>query len=157
MKQLLRVVFSALMAFAVCGLVPAGAGAANVGTADEAVAMVKKAAAYIAANGREKAFAEISNPSGQFKDRDLYIAVLDKTGLTLAHGGNGKLIGKPMAELKDVDDKYFIKAFLDVAATKGSGWVDYKWPNPVSKVIEKKSTYVEKAGDLVIICGIYKG
>lgn len=131
--------------------------AANVGSADEAVAMVKKAAAYIAANGRDKAFAEISNPSGLFKDRDLYIAVLDQKGVTLAHGGNPKLIGKPMIDLKDVDDKHFIKAFLDVAATKGSGWVDYKWPNPVSKAIEKKSTYVEKAGDLVIICGIYKG
>ncbi|MYN08489.1 cache domain-containing protein [Pseudoduganella aquatica] len=153
MKQLFRVVFAALLA---CSLVQ-GASAANVGTADEAVAMVKKAAAYIAANGKDKAFAEISNPSGQFKDRDLYIAVLDKTGLTLAHGGNPKLIGKSMIDLKDVDDKHFIKAFLDVAATKGSGWVDYKWPNPVSKAIEKKSTYVEKTGDLVIICGIYKG
>jgi signal transduction histidine kinase len=153
MKQLFRIVFAALLA---CSLVQ-GASAANVGTADEAVAMVKKAAAYIAANGKDKAFAEISNPSGQFKDRDLYIAVLDKTGLTLAHGGNPKLIGKSMIDLKDVDDKHFIKAFLDVDATKGSGWVDYKWPNPVSKAIEKKSTYVEKAGDLVIICGIYKG
>lgn len=153
MKQLFRVVFAALLA---CSFMQ-GASAANVGTADEAVAMVKKAAAYIAAHGKDKAFAEINNPSGQFKDRDLYIAVLDTKGVTLAHGGNAKLIGKPMIDLKDVDDKHFIKAFLDVAATKGSGWVDYKWPNPVSKAIEKKSTYVEKAGDLVIICGIYKG
>ena len=154
MKQLFRLVFGAVLA---CSLVQGSSAAANVGTADEAVAMVKKAAAFIAANGKEKAFAEISNPAGQFKDRDLYIAVLDKTGVTLAHGGNAKLIGKSMIDLKDRDDKYFIKAFLDVAATKGSGWVDYKWPNPVSKVIEQKSTYVEKAGDLVIICGIYKG
>ena len=154
MKQLFRLVFAAVLA---CSLVQGSSAAANVGTADEAVAVVKKAAAFIAANGKEKAFAEISNPAGQFKDRDLYIAVLDKTGVTLAHGGNAKLIGKSMIDLKDRDDKYFIKAFLDVAATKGSGWVDYKWPNPVSKVIEQKSTYVEKAGDLVIICGIYKG
>lgn len=154
MKQLFRIIFAAVLA---CSLVPGSSAAANVGTADEAVAMVKKAAAYIAANGKEKAFADISNPAGQFKDRDLYIAVLDKNGVTLAHGGNAKLIGKSMIDLKDRDDKYFIKAFLDIAATKGSGWVDYKWPNPVSKVIEQKSTYVEKAGDLVIICGIYKG
>lgn len=133
------------------------ASAADVGTADEAVAMVKKAIAYISTNGKEKAFAEFNNPAGQFKDRDLYIAVLDKGGVTLAHGGNPKLIGKSMIDLKDVDDKHFIRAFLDVAGAKGSGWVDYKWPNPVSKAIEKKSTYVEKAGDLVVICGIYKG
>lgn len=64
--------------------------------------------------------------------------MLDKPAPTLAQGGNPKLSGKSMIDLKDVDDKHFIKAFLDVAATK-------------------KSTYVEKAGDLVIMCGIYKG
>ncbi|MES2261379.1 MAG: cache domain-containing protein [Pseudomonadota bacterium] len=153
MKMLFRAL--AALLFACC--MGQAAAAANVGTADEAVAMVKKAIAYLNANGKDKAFAEFNNPNGQFKDRDLYIAVLDANGMTLAHGGNAKLIGKQMIDLKDVDDKFFIKSFLDVARTKGSGWVDYKWPNPVSKVMEKKSTYVERAGDLVFICGIYKG
>jgi len=45
--------------------------AADQGTKEEAVAMVKKAIDYIKANGNEKAFAEFSNPKGQFVDRDL--------------------------------------------------------------------------------------
>jgi cytochrome c len=44
-------------------------------TKDEAVAMVKKAVAYIKAEGPDKAYKEISNPSGQFVERDLYIVV----------------------------------------------------------------------------------
>lgn len=122
-----------------------------------AVAMVKKAVAYLKTHGAEKAYAEFSNPAGQFKDRDLYIAVLDVKGVVLAHGDNAKLVGKATIELKDVDGTYFIKKFLEVAHSKGSGWVDYKWPNPISKVIEQKSTYVERAGDVVITCGAYKG
>lgn len=131
--------------------------AADKGTAEQAVAMVKKAAAYINGNGKEKGFAEINSPSGQFKDRDLYVAVLDFDAMTLAHGGNPRMVGKNMMAMKDADGKPFIKQFLDVAKSKGSGWVDYKWPNPVTKAIEQKSTYVEKVGDMVLICGIYKG
>jgi hypothetical protein len=47
------------------------------GTAAEAEAMVKKAIAYLKANGKDKAFAEFSNPKGQFVDRDLYVTVYD--------------------------------------------------------------------------------
>ena len=130
---------------------------ADRGSAAEATAMVKKAAAFINANGKDKGFAEINNPSGQFKDRDLYVAVLDLKAVTLAHGGNPKLVGKDMIEMKDADGKLFIKQFIEVANSKGSGWVDYKWPNPVTKAIEGKSTYVEKIGDMIVICGIYKG
>ena len=130
--------------------------AADNGSAEEATALVKKAVAYLKANGREKAFAEFNSPSGQFKDRDLYIFINDMNGKMWAQGANPKLIGKNLIDIKDVDGKYFIKDFIELAGTKGKGWVDYKWPNPVSKAVEQKSTYVEKVDDLVIGCGIYK-
>lgn len=130
--------------------------AADKGSAAEATALVKKAVAYMKANGKEKAFAEFSNPNGQFKDRDLYIAVNDMNGKMLAHGANPKLIDKNLIDLKDAEGKYFIKSFVDLAGSKGNGWVDYKWPNPVTKAIEQKSSYIEKVDDMVFICGIYK-
>lgn len=49
--------------------------AAEFGTAAEAEAMVKKAVAFIKSQGKDKAFAEISNPKGKFIDRDLYIFI----------------------------------------------------------------------------------
>jgi cytochrome c len=126
------------------------------GTAKEAQTLVEKGMAYIKANGKEKAFAEFTDTKGKFIDRDLYIFVVDFKGLTLAHGGNPKLVGKDMSELKDSDGKFFIKAFIELAKTKGSGWVDYKWQNPVTKNIEPKSTYIQRYEDYFLGCGIYK-
>jgi signal transduction histidine kinase len=126
------------------------------GTANEAKGLVEKAAAYVKAEGKEKAFAEFSNPSGKFVDRDLYIFTVDFNGLTLAHGGNAKLVGKNMLELKDADGEFFIKKFIELAKTKGTGWVDYKWVNPVTKKIEPKSTYIQKMDEYFLGCGIYK-
>lgn len=130
--------------------------AAEKGSAEEATALVKKAVAYLNANGKEKAFAEFSNPTGSFVDRDLYIMASDLHGMTLAHGANPKLVGKNMFELKDADGKFFVKSMNETAQTKGKGWNDYKWPNPITKAIEPKSTYFERVGDVVIACGIYK-
>lgn len=130
--------------------------ASEKGTADDAKALVTKAVNYLHANGKEKAFAEFDNPKGQFIDRDLYIFVIDASGKMLAHGTNPRLIGKTLNDLKDPDGKFIIKELIQVANTKGKGWVDYKWPNPVSKAIEPKSTYIEKVGDVLIACGIYK-
>lgn len=130
--------------------------AAEIATAKEAEAMVKKAAAYIKANGREKGFAEINNPKGKFTSKDLYITVYDLNGKCLAHGQNSKMIGKDLIELKDADGKRFIKERMEVARSKGKGWQDYKHTNPLTKAIDEKSTYFEKHDDLVIAGGIYK-
>jgi cytochrome c len=130
--------------------------AADHATADEAVAMVKKVIAYIKANGKDKAIAEI-NSQKMFLDRDLYVSIGDANGLSLANGGNPRMAGKNLLELRDVEGKPFVKEGTEILKAKESGWVDYKWPNPVSKQIEQKSMYFEKAGDLVISAGVYKG
>ena len=132
------------------------AQSAEIGTAAEAEAMVKKAAAYIKANGKDKGFAEISNPQGPFKDRDLYVVVYDLNGKCLAHGQNPKMAGKDLIEMKDPDGKAFVKERVELAKTKDKFWQDYKFTNPVSKKVEPKSMYMEKHGDMLIGCGIYK-
>lgn len=149
--------FSVLMLCS-AGFVPLSASAAaDRGTAEEASVLVKKGIAYLKANGPEKAYAAFNDPAGQFVDRDLYLFVFDMSGKTLAHGANKKLLDKNLIELKDANGKTFIKEFLEVANKKGSGWIDYKWPHPVTKAIENKSSYVEKLPDNTIIgVGIYK-
>jgi signal transduction histidine kinase len=124
-------------------------------TADEAKAMVGKSAAFMKANGKDKAFKEFTEGT-QFKKDDLYVFVIDMKGMTLAHGGNPKLVGKDMSGLKDADGKFFIKDMIDGATAKGSGWSDYKWTNPVTKKIDPKSTYFQKVDDVILGCGIYK-
>lgn len=141
-----------------CVLV-AGAGvaaAADMGTKDEAVAMVKKAVGFIKANGAEKAYAEFSNPKGQFVDRDLYIAVYDMNGKCLAHGANAKMIGRDLLDNKDVDGKEFVKERVEMMKKDPSGWQDYKFRNPTSNQVEPKSMYIERVNDVIVGCGIYK-
>lgn len=132
--------------------------AAERGTAQECVALAKKGIAAYKANGPEKTFAEI-NETKKFAEKDLYLFVgTIKPGPNLAHGANPKLVGKEgLTDLRDVDGKYFVREFSEVANGKeGKGWVDYKWPNPVTKAVEQKSTYVERVDNLFFACGIYK-
>jgi cytochrome c len=138
-------------------LAAGAAAAADRASPEEATAMVKKAIAYMKEAGKDKAFAEFANPANsQFHDRDLYIFVYDLNGNNVAHGNNPKMVGKNLLEMKDNDGKFIIKGFIDVANTKGKGWVDYKWPNPVTKAVESKSSYVEKVDNLIVGAGIYK-
>ena len=133
------------------------AHAADQGTAAEAEAMVKKAVAFIKANGADKSYEEFTNGKS-FKDRDLYIIVYDLNGKNLAQGANPKLVGKDLMGLKDPDGKPIIKMFVDLAKEKGKGWVEgYKFMNPVSQKIEGKAMYLERVGDTLVGCGIYKG
>ncbi|MCX8022038.1 MAG: cache domain-containing protein [Syntrophorhabdaceae bacterium] len=126
------------------------------GTPAEAEAMVKKAIAFYKANGKDKAFSEISNPQGQFVKDDLYIFVYDMNGKCMAHGFNKAMIGKDLKEMKDPDGVYFVKERIELAKTKGKGWQDYKFTNPGTKKIEKKTAYIEKVDDYIFGCGAYK-
>jgi signal transduction histidine kinase len=130
--------------------------AAEFGTAAEAEAMVKKAIQLIKAEGKDKAFAEINNPKGKFIDRDLYIFVYDMDGKCVAHGFNQKMIGKELIEIRDSDGKLYVKERVEIAKTKGKGWQDYKFTDPITKKIEPKSAYIEKVENLIVGCGVYK-
>ena len=125
-------------------------------TKDDAVATVKKGIAFIKANGKDKGYAEVSNKEGQFIDRDLYLVVYGLDGTVRAHGANGKMVGKNLIDLKDVDGKPFVKERVELAQSKGTFWQDYKFTNPVSKKIEPKQMYCEKLDDAVVCGGIYK-
>ncbi|MEQ1686498.1 MAG: cache domain-containing protein [Burkholderiaceae bacterium] len=141
-----------IAAFALAGVAHANEGA----TAAEATAMVKKGVAFIKAQGKDKGYAEISSKTSQFKDRDLYLVVYGLDGTVRAHGANEKMIGKNLIELKDVDGKPFVKERVELAASKGTFWQDYKFTNPTNKKIEPKTAYCEKLEDTAVCGGIYK-
>jgi len=127
------------------------------GTPEEAQALVAKAVALIEKDGKDKALEAINDPNGPFVKGDLYVFVQTMDGTTIGHGANKALIGKNMRAIKDADGKAIVDEFIALAQSKGEGWIDYKWPNPVSKKIEPKSTFIKKIGDLMVGCGVYKG
>jgi cytochrome c len=123
---------------------------------DEAKAMVENSIAYLKANGRDKTLAEISNQKGKFVKGDVYVVILDMTATMLAHPYNPKLVGKNLLEVPDPDGKLFRKDIIEMAKTKGSGWVDFKYKNPSTNKVESKTTFIKKADDMIFICGTYK-
>lgn len=146
-----------LLAAAAVALAAAPALAAgDKGTADEAVAMAKKAVAAIAKDGAPATYGAITAKDPRFVDRDLYVIVYDMNGKCLAHGANPKLPGKDLIENQDTDGKFYIKERVELAKTQASFWQDYKFTNPTTKKIEPKSTYCERTGETVACVGIYK-
>ena len=77
-------------------------------------------------------------------------------GVCVAHGAREALIGKLLIDLKDQDGKFLIREMVAMSKGPGSGWIDYKWPNPLTNKIEDKSSYVEKMGDYFVGVGVYK-
>jgi len=147
----------AFLAFAALITIASPAPAAEFGSKDEAVAMVKRVQAEFKKAGPEATFKEVSDKAvKQFHDRDLYPFVYDMSGLSVAHGARAALIGKNLIDLKDQDGKYLIREMVAMAKGPGSGWIDYKWPNPLTNKIEDKSSYVEKMGNYFVGVGIYK-
>ncbi len=109
----------------------AGADAAGQATQDEAKAMTIRAAEYLRAHDPVAAFAAFNAKYGPWHDRDLYVTVEDSEGVMVAHGTNAGLIGRTVVELKDVEGKPFNH---EVQAVTDTGWVNYKWQNPLTKV-----------------------
>lgn len=130
--------------------------AGEKGTADEAIAMTRKAVAFLAKEGPDAAFAAFTGRDARFSDRDLYVIVYGQDGKCLAHGANPKLVGKDLSENQDTDGKFYIRERIEMARAKPSFWQDYKFTNPTTKKIEPKSTYCETAGDKIVCVGIYK-
>ena len=131
------------------------AQAQNLVSKPEAEAMVGKALKYLKANGKDKLYAEVSKKDGPFVDRDLYLVVYGLDGTVRAHGANGKMIGKNLMEIKDVDGKYFIKERVELAKKNKPFWQDYKFTNPVSGKIEPKTMYCVPEEDMVVCGGVY--
>ncbi len=127
-------------------------------TAEEAVALVKKGVAYYKTHGRAKALAAFNDQKGQFVKGELYFFVYSANGdgIVLAHGQNPRMLGKNLIDMQDAHGTYIIRESTRIAnSTAGNGWLEYMWPNSITKVLEPKRSYIEKVGDIWIGCGIY--
>jgi TRAP-type uncharacterized transport system substrate-binding protein len=131
--------------------------AAEFGTRDEAVAMLKRVQDKFKKEGPDAAFRAINTKAPGFVDRDLYPFVTELTGLCVANGVTPAVRGKNIIDLKDQDGKFIIQEFVRIATTPPEhGWIDYRWLNPVTNTIEDKSAYIARMGDYFVGVGIYR-
>jgi signal transduction histidine kinase len=131
---------------------------AEARTAEEVKALVERAVAHIHEVGRERAFVDFSRPDGGFVDGELYIFCQDASGVVVAHGGNPQLVGRNMADVRGPDGKLANVEINRLGLTQGSGWLEFRWPNPATKRIELKAAYVMKVDDHTVCgSGYYEG
>ena len=122
---------------------------------ERAIALVRRGIDHLRTHGPRTALADFNDPKGAFVEGELYLAVLDMNCVMQANGGNPALVGENHSQLVDAAGKKFAAEFVEVARARGRGWVDYRWMNPATHRLQPKSTYIERAGDYVVACGIY--
>lgn len=126
-------------------------------TEKDAIAMAERGAAFMKAHGKEAMMKKITAKDPDFVQGSLYVDLRDiNTGIVLAHPINPSIVGKDLTDVPDADGKKYRREIIELAAKSGKGWVDYKYKNPVSGLIEKKTTYILRVGDAVLEAGIYK-
>jgi len=127
------------------------------GSASEAQKMARDAIAHVKAVGTEKAFQEFDE-SGKWRVKDLYVFCYKFDGTCACNGNNKALIGRNLIDFVYPDGQKQIRNMVQVAQTKGSGWIDYQWPHPQTKKIAAKSAWVTKIPgyDGFLALGIYK-
>jgi signal transduction histidine kinase len=122
--------------------------------------LVKRAVAFAKQNGMEKLIEQTNQGDGRFhvgSGGQLYIFIYDQTGICKAIGYNTlPLVGVNRIGLKDPDGKFFLREMIKLAVSRGTGWVDYKYPNPINNKVEQKTSYVELVDGLIVGAGVYK-
>ncbi len=125
------------------------------GTADEAYAMVKQALAIYRTEGNATLRKITEDKEKVFADRDMYVFAFDHHGQYRAFAGNASKLEINLLNLSGLDGRKLVTDAFSISSS--GGWVDYTILNPVTKIIETKTSYIERlSGDLVLGCGVYK-
>jgi signal transduction histidine kinase len=133
----------------------AGIAAGEEGTAEEAQAMLERAAAAVVAD-EAAALAAFTGGADGFKAHDLYVACHNASdGTVTAHGADASMVGRNIHDLTDAAGKRFGDEIQAVATEGEFKVVEYLWPRPGGTEAVPKETYVTKAGSQVCVVGYY--
>jgi methyl-accepting chemotaxis protein len=125
------------------------------GSADEALALVRRGVDLYAAQG-QGALATITDPASGLADRDMYVFAFDRQGIYRAFAGKPERVGTAVRDNPGVDGDKLVRDAFEQAA-RGGGWVDYDFANPQTGAVDLKTSYVEPVReDLIVGCGVYK-
>jgi cytochrome c len=105
-------------------------------------ALVNKAAARIEKEGKA-VFPEFRKSGSEWLTDYTYLFVYDLKSNVLFNAAFPKREGTNTTGQKDADGKLFHEAFIETARSKGSGWVDYKFPKPGQTEPSQKWSYVK--------------
>jgi cytochrome c len=148
----------------IIGIVPTSNALADSVAKEMCVAKVKEAVQLINEKGLDAAIAEINKKDGGFAWKDSYVFVVDFQGRTVANALFPDHVGRNQMGLKNKDGRMIIQEFIEIARTKGEGWVEYMWPKPEEmqkpmdqRISSKKASYVLRVPgkDMFVVAGVH--
>lgn len=93
----------------------------------------------------KRGFLQFKRKKSRFIFAGTYIWISDFKGKMLMHPISPNLENQVMINLKDINGKQFFSKMIEMAKTRGNGWVDYFWSKPNSKAQILKLTFVKKS------------
>jgi cytochrome c len=154
----MRKLFFSVAVFAVCFLSASTAPwAADKPTESDVQQITLKAAALIKDKGIDAGRNDF-DAEGEYRFGEIYVNVVSDKGVRLIYPPKPTAENMDVLEAQDVDGKFIVKNILEVAKTKGEGWVQYRWMNPETKRIAEKMTFVKSVPEreVVVYVGVYK-
>jgi uncharacterized protein len=130
--------------------------AAEFGTRDEAIAMVRRVQEKFKKEGPDATFRAINTKT--WVDRDLFPWVYRVSdGTNMANALFPALRGRQLIDLKDQDGKFIAQEWIRIATTPPyHGWSNYRWPNPVTNTADDNSAWIERMGDYLVGVTIHR-
>jgi signal transduction histidine kinase len=132
---------------------------AETATKEEVIAKTQEAAKLVQEKGIDAAITTINDKGGPFVWKDTYVFLMNLDGKILAHPIKPELAERDnVLTVTDTAGKPIFVEFVEVASSKGEGWVDYMWPKPGEEAPSAKTTYILRVADTpyVVGAGIYK-
>ncbi|MGC8492314.1 MAG: methyl-accepting chemotaxis protein [Syntrophobacteraceae bacterium] len=124
-----------------------------------AMDLVKRGIDMVRKNGLQATVSAAQDKNGPFCDGEwfLFFGTVQGKLTILAHPFAPHLVGSDVATLNDIKGKDFNVQMARLAATKGSGWVNYWWPKPGATVPSLKSTYLSAipGENAYVGCGVF--
>jgi cytochrome c len=133
--------------------------AAETATPDEVVTKCHEAAKFVQDNGIDASIKSIGDKKGPFVWKDTYVFLMNMDGKMLAHPIKPTLTEKSsLLDVKDSAGKPLFMEFVELANSKGKGWVDYMWPKPGQDEPAPKSSFIYRVPgtQYIVGAGIYK-
>lgn len=126
------------------------------GSADEAQALLKRAAELIVEKGVAQAVSLINVPDGDFHDRDLFVFGINREGILVFHSNAPQEAGHAMPMLTS-SDGFLLTEALWRAADSDQEWVEYESCHPETLEMMPKMACVHKVSDeLLLSSALYR-
>ena len=86
----------------------------------------------------------------------MYLFVFDRQGVYQVFGSTPDRVGKTVYDVRGLDGDHILREGF-AAAERGGDWIDYEVVNPVTSMVDEKTSYILPLPDGRLLgCGVFK-